>query len=306
MKKSGQHILVVLLSSVSVIPGIHASETVINAPTLAELANATYAGIEEEPINLSGGSWQGEPYVDGGASRPGVGLVEEIYLAGDLEGDGKQDAAVILWQSSGGTGSFTYLAVMTRTENGISNVDTALIGDRVKFRSWQLVDGKIVIDVLQAGENDAMCCPGTLATRTWTMENNRLMEGQINVTGELSLAALEGTGWLLTHMDRQTPIENAEVTLNVQKGRIGGKSACNHYSADIKGGENAGDIHIGVAMSTRMACPDHLMNIEQAYLDALSRVDSFSFQFGSLALRGQNNDGETFNLLFRPFEAETP
>lgn len=306
MKKPGQHILVVLLSSVFVIPEIHASETVINAPTLAELANATYAGIEEEPINLSGGSWQGEPYVDGGASRPGVGLVEEIYLAGDLEGDGEQDAVVILWQSSGGTGSFTYLAAMTRTENGISNVDTALIGDRVKFRSWQLVDGKIVIDVLQTGGNDPMCCPGTLATRTWTMENNRLMEGQINVTGELSLAVLEGTGWLLTHMDRQTPIENAEVTLKFQEGRIAGRSACNHYSADIKDGENTGAINIGVAMSTRMACPDHLMNIEQAYLDALSRVDSFSFQMGSLALRGQSNDGEMFSLLFRPVEAVTP
>jgi len=306
MKIPGHHILAVLLGSICVSPGVHANEKVNGAPTLAELANATYSGIEDEPINLSDGSWHGKPYMDDGAARPGIGLVEEIYLADDLDGNGKQDAVVILWQNSGGSGSYIFLAAMTRKENGISNMDTALVGDRVKLRNWQIIDGKIVLDVLQAGENDAMCCPGTLATRTWIMEDNRLKEDHIKVTGKLSLAALEDTEWLLTHMDRLAPFENAEVTLSFTAGRIAGKSACNRYSADIKDGDNAGDIHIGMAMSTRMACPDHLMKVEQTYLDALSRVDSFSFQKGRLALIGHSKDGDTFNLLFGPVEAEMP
>jgi len=59
-------------------------------------------------------------------------------------------------------------------------------------------------------------------------------------------------------------------------------------------------------MGTRMACVDQLMNVEQEYLDALSRVGSFSFHTSSLALSGQHKDGEIFNLLLRPVEAEMP
>lgn len=307
MKIPAHYILLVLLvGGLFTIPGIQASQAINDAPSMADLKNATYSGIEDGAITLLDGSWQGEPWVEGGAARPGVGLVEDFYLAGDLDGDGRQEAVAVLWQNSGGTGSYTFIAVMNRTDDGIRNLDTALIGDRVKLRNWKIADGRIMLDVLQAGASDAMCCPGTLATRIWAMEDGRLEEGQIKMTGRLSLAALEGTGWLLTHLDRQTRLENADVTLNFEAGRISGKSACNRYSAHISDGENAGDIDIGQAMSTRMACPEELMKVEQEYLDALARVSRFSFNMGELTLSGQKKDGGAFSLLFQQVEAEQP
>jgi hypothetical protein len=51
-----------------------------------ELANATYTGTEEGPVTLVKGRWEGESYVEGGSSRPAVGLVEDFYLFGDLDG----------------------------------------------------------------------------------------------------------------------------------------------------------------------------------------------------------------------------
>jgi heat shock protein HslJ len=168
-------------------------------------------------------------------------------------------------------------------------------------------DEKIILEVLQAGENDAMCCPTMLATRTWSLQGGQLKEDEIEVTGQLSLSVLEGTEWVLARMSREeTVMDGAEVTLAFIDGRITGKSACNRYSADIEEGDNAGDIKIGQSMSTMMACPDELMKVEREYLDVLSQVTSFSFHAGSLALNGQKKDGTPFSMLFSRAEKDIP
>ncbi len=160
-------------------------------------------------------------------------------------------------KAAGGTGSNMYIAVMKPENGGYRNTSTALIGDRVKLRSGTIDSGKIFLDVLQAGENDAMCCPTQLATRTWKLNDGQLEEDAMEVTGELSLEVLEGSDWVLTHLNRdQTIPADIEVTLSIGGGRVSGKSACNRYSAEIKEGDKPGDIVIGASMGTRMACPE--------------------------------------------------
>ena len=272
---------------------------------ISKLGNATYSGIEDQSVTLVDGQWEGQAYVEGGASRPRVGLLKDMYFTGDLDGDGQEEMVVILWQSSGGTGSNSYIAVMKPDNDGYRNISTALLGDRVKLKSGKLESGKIILDVLQAGESDPMCCPTQLATRIWTLEDTQLMEGDMEVTGKLSLNTLEGTDWILTHINRQEPLpDDARVTLSFNAGQISGKSACNRYSAGVEEGDNPGDMLIGPTMGTRMMCPDHLMAVESLYLKALSQVASFSFYSGSLALNGQDEDGKPFSLLFKPAEKE--
>ena len=77
-------------------------------PTLAELKNATYAGFEEpaSPVTLKDGLWEGESLQPGGTSRPRVSLGGDFHLLGDLDGDGAEEAVVVLAQSSGGSGTF--------------------------------------------------------------------------------------------------------------------------------------------------------------------------------------------------------
>jgi heat shock protein HslJ len=101
------------------------------------------------------------------------------------------------------------------------------------------------------------------------------------------------------NLDQPLP-EDAEITLAIEAGRISGKSACNRYSADIEEGDNPGDISIGPAMGTRMACPEPLMEIEKQYLEMLAQVTSFSFHVGQLALNGRKGDGAPFTMLFIP------
>ena len=270
------------------------------APTAVELANATYTGTEAGPVTLVDGRWEGEPCVEGGASRPSVGLVEDFSLVGDLDGDGRDEAVVTLWQSSGGSGTFNYVAAVGRKNGEIINLGTADLGDRAQVRSGRIDDGVIIFDVLQQGEGDAACCPTQLATRTWSLMNDQLKEGDAMITGKLSLATLAGTEWVLTHFNRNEPIqEGAEVTLAFADDKISGKSACNRYSAGVEQGEAPGDLKIGLAMGTRMACPGELMDLESKYLDALSRVTGFSFLAGKLVLTWEK-DGNWSAMIFAP------
>jgi len=280
----------------------HTSRASDDSKTIEKLGNATYTGIEDGPITLSNGIWEGAPYGEDAAARPRAGLVEDLYLTGDLEGDGKSETAAFLWQNTGGTGNFIHVAIMKRTNEGFSNFATALVGDRVKLRNGNIALGQIILEVLQAGENDAMCCPTMLATRTWSLTGGQLEEGPIEETGTLSLSVLEGSEWALTHLNLEEPLTgDTGVTLAFDAKRILGKSACNRYSAAIEDGDNPGDISIGPSMSTRMACPDELMKLETEYLDALLNSTGFSFYAGSLVLNGQK-DGTPFSMLFSRVE----
>ncbi|MEA3231645.1 MAG: hypothetical protein U9Q05_07825, partial [Thermodesulfobacteriota bacterium] len=98
-------------------------------PTSIGPGNATYSGIYAHAITLKNGRWEGEPFIDGGASRPTVGLVEDFSLTGDLDGDGEMEHIVVLWENSGGTGKPNYLAVMGEKEGRLVNLSTTLIGD---------------------------------------------------------------------------------------------------------------------------------------------------------------------------------
>ena len=274
------------------------------APTAVELANATYTGTEEGTITLVDGRWEGEPYAEGGASRPSVGLVEDFSLAGDLDGDGHDEAVVTIWQSSGGSGTFNYVAVVGRKNGEITNLATAALGDRVQVRSGRIDGATVIFDVVQQGEGDAACCPTQLATRTWTLAGDQLTEGDAIITGKLSLATLAGTEWVMTHFNRNEPIqEGAEVTLAFADGKISGKSACNRYSAGVEQGEAPGDLKIGLAMGTRMACPGELMDLESKYLDALSRVTGFSFLASKLVLNWEK-DGNWSAMIFAPIQIQ--
>jgi hypothetical protein len=106
-----------------------------------------------------------------------VGLVTDLLLSGDVDGDGSQEAVVLLWTQSGGSGTFDYIAVMGRADDGsVINTATAELGDRVKVQSAEIAGGKIIFDVIQAGPGDAMCCPGQKMRRTFALKGGELLE----------------------------------------------------------------------------------------------------------------------------------
>jgi heat shock protein HslJ len=271
------------------------------APTPEQLANMAYTGIYEKAITLTNGRWEGDPFVTGGASRPAVGLVDDFILTGDLNADGNDEAVVLLWESTGGSGTYNYIAVTGLRDGKPYNLGTALIGERIQVRAGRIIGNRIELDVVQQGPKDAVCCPSQKSTRYWTLDASGLHVNASKITGTLSLADLVGPEWVLSRLDANQPLPaQPEITLVFDGERISGSSGCNRYFAGVKEtGELPGDLHVSNIGGTRMACPEAVMALENRYLEALGNVTRYSFLTGRLALTWQA-DGATGTLLFVP------
>ncbi len=262
-----------------------------------DLANATYAGIFDQPVRLSDGRWEGEPYAPGGASRPSLLLIDDFWATGDLDGDGRQEAVVFLAESSGGSGSRIYIAAMGWVSGLPVNLGTALIGDRVQLRTLRIIDNRVELDVVQQGPDDAACCPTQKATRSWQLDSQDLAENAYRISGRFSLADLAGVEWTLTHFAWDEPVPaGLAITLAVEDGRLAGSSGCNLYFADIEESQ-PGNVTVSATGSTRMACPEEVMEVESRYLTALGAVTKYSFLAGKLALTYQSEQA-VYSLLF--------
>jgi heat shock protein HslJ len=278
------------------------TKAAMQAPTLKEIKNASYSGIEglKGSVKLVDGKWKGRPYKKGSASRPVVSLIGDFRITGDLDGDGTDDAVVLLNYAPGGTGQLLHLALMARKKGKIQNLATALIGDRVQIRGVRIEQKRIFVDVIQAGPKDAMCCPGEVTTREWTFEPG----GKLNrytVTAKparLTLETIGNTEWILRSWDSKQPAPTRPaVTLIFKDGRFTGSSGCNNYFAPVKEGKIPGDVEVGAAGTTRKSCPANEMSVERRFLEQLVRVRKFGFLVTQLALSWEK-DGVWKTMLF--------
>jgi heat shock protein HslJ len=255
-------------------------------PSWDQLRNATYQSVgEESTLTLRAGHWEGAPYLDGGAARPSADLLEGFRLVGDVDGDGVDDALVLIASRSGGTGENTYLALVQTKAGAPVNTSTALVGDRIQIRRGMLEGRRIVLEAVQAGPSDALCCPGELVSRSWQVVSGTLQESATpDSTARLTLDAIEGE-WVLRKWTRDelAPGE-PRVTLRVADGVLNGRAACNGYSSRPRAGDMPGVFTVGPVVSTRVACPDSVMKIETRYFDLLGRVRQFGFIAGRLVL----------------------
>lgn len=235
--------------------------------------------------------------MEGGAARPSLVLAEPILATGDLDGDGTKEAVALLAESSGGSGTFSHLVVVGRRSGRLSQLAAVPIGDRVQVRTAAIDGRRILLEVVQAGAEDAACCPTQKATRVWEFGSGGIRELPPVMDGTVSLSDLEGMEWVLKRLAWKEPAPpGPEVTLVFENGRVSGSSFCNRYSADVS--ETAPEeITFGKIGSTRRAFPDSLASFEGRFLQALRHVRRYSFLATRLALTSEQ-DGVLETLIF--------
>jgi heat shock protein HslJ len=264
------------------------------APSLQDLKNATYSGFTDvpDPVTLIDGRWESA------TARQTITFVGDVRTLGDLNEDGTADAVVLLAESTGTSGERVYLAVVTSIHGQWQNVATRALGPNVKLRRLRLVGRTIVLDVVQVGGDDAMCCPSALVTRAFVLNGTSLQEQPATQTGKLTTAAVGGTEWTLrrwsvTEAARGEP----RVTLRYHDGQVTGSAGCNRYMAPVKSGEQPGAIEVGSPASSHMACPDDVMGVEARFLRQLRSTTNFAFAGGQLALT-YTIDGQIGTMFF--------
>ena len=96
---------------------------------------------------------------------------------------------------------------------------------------------------------------------------------------EINLAQLDGSSWILTHMDGIEVNEDIvqTATISISRARISGQASCNSYGAEFFAYPDV-RVRIGDLMSTLMACNN--MMYEHIFLAALREAKAFRMDGG--------------------------
>lgn len=232
-------------------------------------ASMTYRlrSLPAGPVALTGGAYRA-PATPGSASEVTVTLTDKQAF-GTVQG--RDAAAVILVVSLGGTGSFYELALITKGAHGWENSDTILIGDRVKVRSLAIRNDDISVALTTPGPKDPLCCPTWEVTKTYLVQNGRLMppaEG-----GPATVLSVKGTTWqwVRTRYNNDTtavPAKPENYTIRfLDNGGIEIKADCNLKSGTYSLEGKA--LSIAVQRATMAICEPGSLN-EQFTRDLLA------------------------------------
>ncbi|MGC9603417.1 MAG: hypothetical protein ABSF47_03025 [Minisyncoccia bacterium] len=116
----------------------------------------------------------------GGNGEPNVtytATLESGKIAlGDLNGDGKKDAVIPVVENLGGNGFFEYLVVFLDDNGQPKQTATQPLGDRIVINSINIKDGQVVVDMIDHGPNDGMCCPTLSVTKHFKLQGVDLIE----------------------------------------------------------------------------------------------------------------------------------
>jgi len=141
--------------------------------TAAALRDGTFPSqyVEEGAVRLSRGMFED-------TARRVTVFFQPEYAAGDLDGDGQPDAAIVLSTNTGGSGTFQDLVVVLNGSGPVRGAADFFLGDRVQVDRIRIADGEIRLDLTMHGPGDPMCCPTLPATRRF-----RLIDGELREFG---------------------------------------------------------------------------------------------------------------------------
>ena len=143
--------------------------------SLPELANATYSSewTQDGTAPLTHGEYS-ESAAPNSVGKTKVVMLTEQTAYGQL--NGQDVAAVILVTSTSGSGRFYYLHVMANQNGQPTEVANTLLGDRIQIISSNIENNGIVVDMVQAGPNDPLCCPSQQIVKTFALRGEQLEE----------------------------------------------------------------------------------------------------------------------------------
>ena len=138
----------------------------------ADPLNATYT-IGANEIRLSGG--RSELQTAPGSAMRTKTLAFGKPVCGDLDGDGDEDAAVIIVQDPGGSGTFYYIGAALGVKGGYRGTNAVLLGDRVAPLKVDIRNGVIFIDYRDRRPEEPMAIAPSVGKSAYlTLKNGKL------------------------------------------------------------------------------------------------------------------------------------
>lgn len=140
-------------------------------PSAADPKNATYE-IQERQVTLADGNSIVE-------DAPGSRTITAYFgneAKGDLDADGDLDAAFILIQNGGGSGTFVYVVAALKEGEGYRGTNGILLGDRIAPQTTEIRDGKVIVNYADRRPDEPMATQPSVGVtlRAW-VEGGRLV-----------------------------------------------------------------------------------------------------------------------------------
>jgi hypothetical protein len=96
---------------------------------------------------------------------------------GDVNNDELDDTAFIITQNSGGSGTFFYLVVALKNNDGYTGTNGIFLGDRVSIQNTEIKDGKIIVSYKDRKNSDTMVSsPSIEITKQFKLENGQIID----------------------------------------------------------------------------------------------------------------------------------
>ncbi len=252
----------------------------VRTPAPADARNATYV-LDGTPVRLVDGAAD-EPGNAGASGRVRTRIWDAPVLA-DLNGDGLDDAVLVLVRASGGSGSFYYLAAALATADGMSGTTGRLLGDRIEPRAIEVGEGKASVRFMTRGPDESFADAPTIERiRDFVYDDGRreLVEVAHDFEGEADPARMtlemKTWTWLETAYNDDTtkvPAQADAFTLTFAEGRVHGTTDCNSFRGTYALDGSRIRFDDAVAM-TRMYCPD---SQESEFVAMLLETQSYLF-----------------------------
>jgi hypothetical protein len=139
-------------------------------PTFADLANYTYDfGPEDKrTVTLQDGK--------GADADESAFTLLKLHAIGDLDGDKLPDAAAMLVESPGGTGSFYYLFVLLSKGGKLVQIaHPEWLGDRSVIQRVTINRGVLAVRFITHKDSDPACCPTRQVENKYRVVNGKLV-----------------------------------------------------------------------------------------------------------------------------------
>ena len=283
-------------------PTIAPTVTSTSSSLADTLGNLSYTGLfPDKAVALKNGAGT---YEGGGAVR----LLDQLIVPGDVNGDGKADAVVLLDDEASGSGHFIWIAAVLDALGKPIPTEAVMLGDRIGVKSIKIDNGQVVADIVGQGTGDVACCGTWNIQKVLALKDGKLAEQSSKEISKASLSDLNGTQWQLVDLNSHTEpaLPDVTVTLQIANGQISGSAGCNTYNATLTGAiDDPSVFKVGSIAATKKACADPIMKQETNYLTQLGQVKAWKYDAGQLALLYASDNDNPQYLVFEPM-ASTP
>jgi len=167
------------------------------ATTTLDVKNMTYV-VSGETFNLKNGKAENTDIP--GSSTKNVLMTFGEPVLGDLNGDGISDAAVLLENDPGGSGSFFYAVLVLSNGTGFKATNAMLLGDRIAPQTVEIQNGEAVYNFAERKAGEPFTTQPSIGKSVWVYYDKKTGEiGELvkNFEGESAVSLTEAQAQII-------------------------------------------------------------------------------------------------------------